>query len=62
LLSAIPNPDPVSEKKKQILVYDPSMHDYSVEKPYFQEIRPGHFVYASDSEMVQYRKELEEQQ
>lgn len=62
LLSAIPNPDPISERKKQILVYDPSMHDYSVEKPSFQEIRPGHFVYASDSEMEQYRKELEGEQ
>ena len=36
-------------------------HDYSVEQPRFQEIRPGHFVYASDSEMEKYRKELEEQ-
>lgn len=62
LLSAIPNPDPISERKKQILVYDPSIHDYSVEQPSFQEIRPGHFVYASDSEMEQYRKELEKQQ
>jgi oligopeptide transport system ATP-binding protein len=28
LLSAIPVPDPRIEKKKQILVYDPSCHDY----------------------------------
>ena len=62
LLSAIPNPDPVSERNKEILVYDSSVHDYSKEKPSFQEIRPGHFVYASDSEMEQYRRELNEQQ
>jgi len=60
LLSAIPQPDPVSEKTKQRLYYDPSIHDYSVEQPRFQEIRPGHFVYASDSEMEKYRKELGE--
>jgi len=60
LLSAIPQPDPVSERNKQRLYYDPSIHDYSVEQPRFQEIRPGHFVYASDSEMEKYRKELGE--
>ena len=58
LLSAIPQPDPDREKDKQRLYYEPSMHDYSKEQPSFQEIRPGHFVYASDSEMEQYRKEL----
>ena len=61
LLSAIPQPDPLSEKSKERLYYDPSIHDYSVEQPRFQEISPGHFVYASDSEMEKYRKELEEQ-
>ena len=61
LLSAIPQPDPLSEKSKERLYYDPSIHDYSVEQPRFQEIRPGHFVYASDSEMEKDRKELEEQ-
>ena len=61
LLSAIPQPDPLSEKSKERLYYDPSIHEYSVEQPRFQEIRPGHFVYASDSEMEKYRKELEEQ-
>ena len=61
LLSAIPQPDPLSEKNKERLYYDPSIHDYSVEQPRFQEIRPGHFVYASASEMEKYRKELEEQ-
>ena len=58
LLSAIPQPDPDREKDKQRIYYDPSMHDYSKEQPSFQEIRPGHFVYASDSEMEKYRKEL----
>ena len=32
LLSAVPMPDPEREKKKKLLVYDPSMHDYSTDK------------------------------
>ena len=58
LLSAIPQPDPLAEKGKKRLYYDPSMNDYSKETPSFQEIKPGHFVYASASEMEKYRKEL----
>lgn len=58
LLSAIPKPDPVSEQYKERLYYDPSIHNYETEKPSFQEIRPGHFVYASDSELEKYKKEL----
>ena len=58
LLSAIPQPDPVSEKNKQRIYYDPSIHHYDGEKPSFRQIRPGHFVYASDSEMERYEKEL----
>ena len=58
LLSAIPQPDPVSERDKRRLYYDPDIHRYDVEKPSFREIRPGHFVYASDSEMEQYEREL----
>ena len=33
LLSAVPNPDPAIEKHKKLIVYDPGMHDYSVDKP-----------------------------
>ncbi|MCI6011514.1 MAG: ATP-binding cassette domain-containing protein [Firmicutes bacterium] len=57
LLSAIPMPDPVKEKKKVLKVYDPSCHDYSVDKPSWREIRPAHFVWANDSEFEKYRKE-----
>ena len=38
LLSAVPTPDPEVEKKKKLLVYDPSVHDYSVDKPVWEEI------------------------
>ncbi len=51
LLSAIPMPDPEYEKKKKLLVYDPSMHHYETEKPEWKEIRPGHFVLANDTEI-----------
>jgi len=57
LLSAVPIPDPAIEKKKKLLVYDPSVHDYSVEQPVWSEIVPGHFVYANKPELEQYKKE-----
>ena len=58
LLSAVPQPDPEVEKKKKLLVYDPSVHDYSVDKPVWEEILPGHFVYGNQKELEQYRKEI----
>ena len=42
LLSAIPLPDPIAEKNKKLLVYDPNMHNYSVDKPVWCEIESGH--------------------
>jgi oligopeptide transport system ATP-binding protein len=59
LLSAIPKPDPASEKNRVRIVYKPSeVHDYSHEKPSFQEILPGHFVLANAPEMAKYRQEI----
>ena len=58
LLSAVPIPDPEIEKKKKLIVYDPSVHDYSVDKPIWEEILPGHFVYGNQHELDQYRKEI----
>lgn len=58
LLSAIPMPNPEYEKKKQLLVYDASQHDYSVLKPEWVEIEPGHFIYGNEPELENYRKEL----
>ncbi|MCD8141659.1 MAG: ATP-binding cassette domain-containing protein, partial [Clostridiales bacterium] len=54
LLSAVPIPDPELEKKKQLLVYDPSVHDYSVDGPIWYEIKPGHFVYGNKKEIKGY--------
>ncbi len=58
LLSAIPLPDPRSEKKRTRIIYNAiAEHDYSVEKPSMREILPGHFVYCSDSEEKRYKEE-----
>lgn len=56
LLSAAPIPDPELEKGKKLLVYDPSIHDYSTDKPIWCEIVPGHFVYANQPEIAKYKK------
>ena len=59
LLSAIPKPDPLSEKVRKRFVYKPQEeHDYSKEGPKLTEIIPGHFVMANSEELEKYRKEL----
>lgn len=59
LLSAIPLPDPVYEKQRKRIKYDPlAAHDYSVDKPTMREITPGHFVQCNDAEFEAYKKEL----
>lgn len=60
LLSAIPLPDPIAEKNKKLIVYDPDQHDYSVNRPNWCEIEPGHFVLASGPEIEEYRHILEQ--
>ena len=56
LISAIPVPDPIIEKSKKLKVYDPSLHDYSVEKPELCDIGNGHLVFGSPSEIEEYRR------
>lgn len=56
LLSAIPLPDPVYEKQRVRVSYNPlAEHDYSVNQPTFREITPGHFVYCNDAEEEKYK-------
>ena len=57
LLSAIPMPSPRRERKKKLLVYDPSMHDYSTEAPQWRELRPRHWVLCSASEAEDWCRE-----
>ncbi len=58
LISAIPQPDPLRERKRQRLHYDPRIHDYTTESPTMWEIAPNHFVYGTESEVVGYRRLL----
>ena len=59
LLSAIPKPNPFYERRRERIKYEPGkVHDYSKEKPTFQEILPGHFVLANSAEMEKYREEI----
>ena len=59
LLSAIPQPNPLTERKRKRIDYVPERdHDYSREKPEMCEVEPGHFVYCSESELAAFRKRL----
>ncbi|MDO4739364.1 MAG: ATP-binding cassette domain-containing protein [Eubacteriales bacterium] len=59
LLSAIPLPDPVYEKQRVRIKYDPlSAHDYSKDAPTMREVSPGHFVQCNEAEYKAYRKKL----
>ena len=59
LLSAIPLPDPVYEKQRTRIHYNPiAEHDYSVDAPSFREIAPGHFVHCNDAEEAKYKAQL----
>lgn len=59
LLSAIPQPDPIAERNKKLLVYDPACHHYEVDKPQWTEVEPGHFILANAPELDVYRRELQ---
>ena len=59
LLSAIPKPDPLSEKKRTRYLYIPAKeHDYSKEPPKLTEIVPGHWVLANSAELEKYKEKL----
>ncbi len=59
LLSAIPLPDPVYEKNRKRITYNPlAEHDYSVDKPTLREVKPGHFVKCNDAEFKKYQEIL----
>ena len=61
LLSAIPEPNPITERTRKRVDYDPERdHDYSVETPSMGEVEPEHFVYCSPSELEAYRKQLKD--
>jgi len=55
LISAIPIPDPQLEKHKVLFTYDPSVHDYSEDKPELVDIGHGHFIYGNKKEIEEYK-------
>ncbi len=55
LISAIPIPDPILEKNKVLFTYDPSVHDYSTDKPELTDIGHNHFVYGNQKEIEEYK-------
>ena len=60
LLSAIPKPNPKSEKKRKRILYDPAAaHNYEEgDKPSLKEVCEGHFVYCNNEEFEKYQKEV----
>ena len=57
LLSAIPEPDPERERKRQHLIYDSSIANDGENRQMY-EIRPGHFVYTTVAEAKNYKEEV----
>jgi len=55
LISAVPIPDPQLEKNKVLFTYDPSVHDYSEDKPELVEIGHNHFVFGNKKEIEEYK-------
>ncbi|MDE7353589.1 MAG: ATP-binding cassette domain-containing protein [Acetatifactor sp.] len=59
LLSAIPLPDPIYERQRRRITYNPlAEHDYTVDKPSFREVRPGHFVQCNEAEYQKIMAEI----
>lgn len=57
LLSAIPQPNPLTEKRRKRIDYIPERdHDYTVQKPELREIESNHFVYCSLNEMEEIKR------
>ncbi|MGD6833841.1 ABC transporter ATP-binding protein [Sutcliffiella halmapala] len=58
LLSAIPQPDPDSERTRKRFAYDPKAHGYGEnEELELREVKPGHFVLCSEAEFKKYQAE-----
>ena len=60
LLSAIPIPNPLLEKKRVRFEYNPSMHQYTPDdQPKMIEVEPGHLAFISQKEYENYLGENE---
>ena len=55
LMSAIPQPDPRSERERRHIYYDPTIHNYSdTNQPAYHEVAPGHLLYCSQAELAHF--------
>ena len=60
LLSAIPLPDPDTEKDRIRIRYNPlADHEYDEEEPAFHELVPGHYVRCTTKELAKYKQEYD---
>lgn len=60
LLSAIPQPDPISEKKRVKISYDPSIHHYDENNaPAYHTVADNHKVYCTDEELIAWQNKGE---
>lgn len=62
LLSAIPKPNPRSERERKRITYNPAeVHDYEHgDMPSLRELKKDHFAYCNDAEYERYMKELKD--
>ena len=61
LLSAIPLPDPISERGRERIRYNPlTDHKYTTETPELREVCPGHSVRCTSEEFEEYVKIVSE--
>ena len=61
LLSAIPLPDPDTEKQRVRIRYNPLVdHEYTTEQPELREVCPGHFVRCTLKEFQTYQEAVKE--
>ena len=57
LLSAIPEPDPIAERNRKRIRYNPATDSvYENEQPTLKEIKPGHLVLCDNKEFENYKK------
>ena len=59
LLSAVPMPDPIVEKTRHHIIYDPSKLEQTDEQRELREVRPGHFVFCTNNEFTRYREKMD---
>ena len=58
LISAIPQPDPLTERDKQVYRYDPSVHHYFNDPPVWTEIEEDHYALINGEEKREYEESL----